>query len=163
MLVKKNVVKDIIADQVVDNKAVEHKTKHSIFRWPSHSPIIEHLKTQSSAVSPATQLRLTELELYQEEATTEQMEGRVVEAARAASRHCRRRVWIRFDIFMARGRPGLEVEGLVVEEGRLKKKKRKRTRKSKSDKNKSEKEEGNKESFVYLIQAEDVSSESRAL
>merc|ERR1712106_288738 len=157
------VAKDNIADQVVNNKAVEHETKHSIFQWPSHSPIIEHLKTKSSEVSPETQLRLAELELYQEEATTQQMGGRVVEAARAASRHCRRRVWIRFDIFMARGRPGLEVEGLVVEEGRFKKKRRKRTRKSKSDKNKSEKEEGKKESFIYLIQAEDVSSVSRAL
>merc|ERR1712106_53223 len=112
------VAKDNIADQVVNNKAVEHETKRPIFQWPSHSPIIEHLKTKSSEVSPETQLRLAELELYQEEATTQQMEGRAVEAARAASRHCRRRVWIRFDIFMARGRPGLEVEGLVVEEGR---------------------------------------------
>ena len=163
MLVKKDVVKDIIADQVVNNKAVEHKTKHPIFRWPSHSPIIEHLKTKSSTVNTETQLRLAELELFQEEATTQNMGGRVVEAARAASRHCKRRVWIRFDIFMARGRPGLEVEGLAVEEERLQKKKRKRNRKPKSDKKKSEKEEGNKESFIHLIQAEDVSSVSRAL
>ena len=64
---------------------------------------------------------------------------------------------------MARGRPGLDVEGMVVEEGKMQKKKRKRNRKSKSDKKKIGKEEENKESFIHLIQAEDTSSVSRAM
>merc|ERR1711892_110409 len=138
-------------------------TEQAVFRWPRHSSIIEHLKTVSSAVSPETVVRLGELELYQAEATTERMEGRVVDAARAASRHIKKRVWISFDVFMARGRPGLEVEGMVVEEGKMQKKKRKRNRKSKSDKKKIGKEEENKESFIHLIQAEDTSSVSRAI
>ena len=43
------------------------------------------------------------------------MEGKVSDAAKTCSRCIRKRVWFTFDIFMARDRPGLELEVLGVE------------------------------------------------
>ena len=155
--------KEILKDRVLENFTAERKTKQPIFRWPRDSTLIEQQKTKCWSVSLETELSLGELELYQEEATTQNMGCRVVEAARSCSRHVKRRVWISFDIFMARERPGLEVDGIFVEEGRLQKKKRKRNRKSKSDKKKIGKAEENEESFIHLIQAKDIYAISRTI
>merc|ERR1711874_558817 len=119
---------------------------------------IEQVKRNASHVSREMENNLKELELYQEESTTQNIEWRVAEAARRCSRNIKRKIWIRFDIFMAKGRPGLEGEGLVEE-----KEKKKRSRKSKSGKKKNGKTEDTVESFTSLITSDCGVSVARAM
>ena len=100
--------KDIITDGVVDKDTDVLKTNQPIFRWPRDSTTVEQIKTKFWSVSPETVLSLGELELYQEEATTQH-------------------------------------------------------RKSKSDKKKIGKAKENEESFIHLIQSEEISAISRTI
>ena len=163
MLVKNDIVKDILTNNLDDKDSAKPKVKQMIFRWPRHSTTIEQLKGKAADLNIQMKDSLKELELYQEEPTTKHMEGRVSTAARLCSRNLKRKVWIRFDIFMARGRPGLEVEGMEEEKEQKKKKKKKRNRKSKSGKKKNDKAEENKESFTSLITVECGSCVARAM
>jgi hypothetical protein len=99
------------------------------------------------------QTKLT-LNLYQEDATTYGMKGKVCEAARVCSSHMKRKMYIKFDIFMARGRPGLEVEGMRLDEEKGQKKKKKRNRKTKGEKNKNGITDEKKGSFSQFIKEE---------
>merc|ERR1711874_488018 len=147
MLLKNDVINDILANNVVDNNSAEQKAKQVLFRWPQHSFLIEQVKRNASHVSREMENNLKELELYQEESTTQNIEWRVAEAARRCSRNIKRKIWIRFDIFMAKGRPGLEGEGLVEEKG----------------KKKNGKTEDTVESFTSLITSDCGVSVARAM
>ena len=81
-----------------------------IFLWPQHSSMLEKMRAKSCKISQDIEHQLKELGLYKEEDTTKMMDGKVLDAARNCARSIRRRVWISFDIFMARDRPGLGLE-----------------------------------------------------
>ena len=125
MFVKKDISSDEdIGEDAIDPPDADYQNKYPVFHWSQHSDSLEKMRRESWDISQQTKLTLKELALFQEVATTYRMKGKVSEAARVCSRGIRRRVWIKFDIFMATGRPGLEVEGLGLEEERLHKKRR---------------------------------------
>ena len=164
MFVKKNISNgDIGEDPTVLPDVADYPTKHPVFLWPQHSDLIEKMREQSLDISEQTKLTLKELDLYQEVATTYGMKGKVSEAARVCSRNIKRKVYINFDIFMARGRPGLEVEGVGLEKEKVQKKKRKRNRKSKSVKNDNVKTDEKKGSFIQFIKEEGGSYTARTV
>ena len=103
------------------------------------------------------EIRLKNLDLYQEEGA-QHTDGRLCDAAGKSGRSIRRRVWIRFDIFLERDRPGLGLEEGRVEEEREKKKKRPR-RGKKNTKDDVEIEN----SFISLIKSKDEHHLARAL
>ena len=82
--------------------------------------------------------KLKELGIHSEEVVEIREEEKLVNAARKCARTIKKRIWFQFDVFMARGRPGLEVEGEPLPE---KKKKKKKRRKKKSAKNETETDE----------------------
>ena len=126
-----------------------------IFLWPQHSSMLEKMRAKSCKISQDIEHQLTELGLYKEEDTTKMMDGKVLDAARNCARSIRRRVWISFDIFMARDRPGLGLEeGKVREEGERKEKKGRNRRPRNRKKNIREKSEKH-ESFTQFIKPED--------
>merc|ERR1712243_497626 len=73
-VLKYNVVKDNLVNNVVDHKSADLKAKQPTFRWPRHSNTIEQLKGKQSELSCEIQDNLKELDLYQEEPTTRNME-----------------------------------------------------------------------------------------
>ena len=128
MFVKKDISsdEDIGEDAIDPPDVADYHNKFPVFRWPQHSDSLEKMRGESWDISQQTKLTLKELDLFQEVATTYRMKGKVSEAARVCSRNIKRKVYINFDIFMARGRPGLEVEGVGLEKDKVQKKKRKR-------------------------------------
>jgi hypothetical protein len=164
MFVTKDISSDGIGeDQTILTGVADYPTKLPVFRWPRHSNLVEKMREEPLNISEQTKLTLQEIDLYQEDATTCGMKGKVSEAARVCSRNIKRKVYIKFDIFMGRGRPGLEVEGVGLEEEKVQKKKRKRNRKSKCEKNKDGKTDEKKGSFIEFIKDEGGSYTARTI
>ena len=103
------------------------------------------------------EIKLKYLDLYREEGVSKHTEGRLLDAARKCGRSIRRRVWMRFDIFMETDRPGLRLEEGRVTEEREKKKRTRRGKKNTKDDNEIE------NSFLSLIKSEDKHHLARAL
>ena len=131
-----------------------------IFHWPRHSSILEQIRCQPVKLNEEVKLQLKTLDLYQEDGASRQTDGRLLDAARKCGRSIRRRVWIRFDIFMEKDRPGLGLEEGMVAEEREKKKRKKRTRRGKK-KTKDDVEIEN--SFLSPIKENDEHHLARAL
>ena len=107
------------------------------FRWPQHSFLIEHFRDNKPTLSTELQNHLEGLEIFAEEQTTKNIDGKISSAARKCGLLARKKVWFTFDIFLSRNRPGL----LSDPEARLPKRKRKRRGKRKNKKGKSKDEE----------------------
>ena len=139
---------------------IKEEVAADIFHWPRHSYIIEQIRCKPVKLNEEMEMQLKNLDLYQEERVSKHTDGRLLDAARKCGRSIRRRVWIRFDIFMERDRPGLRLqEGRVAEE-REKNKRKKRTRRGKKN-TKDDNEIEN--SFLSLIKSEDKHHLARAL
>merc|ERR1712117_383881 len=107
------------------------------FRWPQHSFLIEHFRDSKPTLSSELQNHLEGLEIFAEEQTTKNIDGKISSAARKCGLLARKKVWFTFDIFLSRNRPGL----LSDPEAGLPKRKRKRRGKRKNKKGKPEDEE----------------------
>jgi hypothetical protein len=154
-------IRDIAKDPIVLNDVTKYTSNHPVFLWPQHANTVEEMRGKLSNISYKTSVTLKELDLYQEEDTTKAIKHKVSEAASICSRNIKKRIWFKFDIFMARGRPGLEVEGMVEEI--VQKKKKKRSRKSRVGRKARNENDGEKESFIQLLQSEERSSVQRAV
>ena len=101
----------------------------TVFHWPQHSFLLEHIRLQQSPLTRDLQDHLKQLNIFSREAPTQPGNCKISLAAKQCvlwSAH--RRFFITFDIFLARDRPGLGME----DDGQVKKKKRRnRTRKKK--------------------------------
>ena len=134
--------------------------RHDTFHWPQHSFKLEQIRAKSGKINHEIEMKLKDLDLYKEEATTQGMEVKVLNAARNCARSIRRRVFIRFDIFMERERPGLGLEEGREESGR----KKKRNRRSKSgQKSTTERRVEMNKSFIRFIKPEDGCHLARAV
>ena len=165
MLIKEGVSSDApghkrekAKDHIDLNDVTNNTYKHPVFLWPQHATTVEEIVGKLRNISYETSVTLKELDLYRDEETSQAIKHKVSEAAKICARDIKKRIWFKFDIFMARGRPGLEVEGMVEEI--VQKKKKKRNRKSRG-RNKAM--NGEKESFIQLLQSEERSSVERAL
>merc|ERR550532_2233498 len=98
------------------------------FRWPQHSFLIEHFRDSKLTLSSELQNHLEGLEIFAEEQTTKNIDGKISSAARKCGLLARKKVWFTFDIFLSRNRPGL----LSDPEAGLPKRKRKRRGKRKN-------------------------------
>ena len=146
--------------QIKEEVAAAQQDSQNIFHWPRHSYIIEQIRCKPVKLNEEVEIKLRNLDLYQEQGASQYTDGRLLDAARKCGRSIRRRVWMRFDIFMERDRPGLRLqEGRVAEE-REKKKMKKRTRRGKKN-TKDDNEIEN--SFLSLIKSEDKHHLARAL
>ena len=108
-----------------------------VFHWPQHSFLIEHFRDNKPTLSSELQAHLESLEIFAEEETTKNIDGKVSSAARKCGLVARKKIWFTFDIFLSRNRPGL----LSDPEAGLPKRKRKRRGKRKNKRGKSKDEE----------------------
>merc|ERR550532_2224287 len=100
------------------------------FRWPQHSFLIEHFRDSKPTLSTELQNHLEGLDIFAEEQTTKNIDGKISSAARKCGLLARKKIWFTFDIFLSRNRPGL----LTDPEQGIPKRKRKRRKKSKKGK-----------------------------
>merc|ERR550532_249867 len=77
------------------------------FRWPQHSFLIEHFRDSKLTLSTELQNHLEGLDIFAEEQTTKNIDGKISSAARKCGLLARKKVWFTFDIFLSRNRPGL--------------------------------------------------------
>ena len=146
--------------QIKEEVAAAQQDSQNIFHWPQHSYIIEQIRGKPVKLNQEVEMQLKYLDLYQEEGASQHTDGRLLDAARKCGRSIRRRVWIRFDIFMERDRPGLGLEEGRVAEEKEKKNRKKRTRRGK----KNTKDDIQREkSFLSLIKTKNEHHLARAL
>ena len=116
---------------------------------------------------------LEELDLYRESSGVNEVEGRIANAARKCAKGIKKRIWVQWDVFLEKHRPGLEAESPAPEVKEPKKKKRKRKRKSKAKKIEDdttdaveeevkEKQDANN-NIVKLVQADLICANQRSL
>lgn len=113
-----------------------NNNKCPTFQWPQHSFLVEHLRiehSKASTLSEELQNHLKDLGIYHEDETTRGVKTKIVLAAKL-SLIPRKHIWITFDAFMARNRPGL----ITDPDTPIVKKKKRRSRGKKKPKNKVE-------------------------
>ena len=155
----------IIFKMITDNNInINNSSSFSpkfVFRWPQHSYLVEHLREEESVQARLCSCLVTQLQdlsIYCEEETTASVSSKIVMAARLSGVGLRNRVWISFDVFMSRNRPGLisDPDNPTIIK---KKKKRSKTKKKVTDKENIQ----NVQTAVYIEEQEDISTIVRAI